>query len=62
MTLSIKNLRYPGRMIPTKEDIKKAFILINKVKELKPIQELYKNVIDKYGDDWKEILFKIDHK
>jgi len=58
MTQAVKKIRYPGRMIPTKEDIKKAFNLIEKTRKLKPIQNLYKNIIDKYGDDWKNTLFK----
>jgi len=59
MTLSIKNLRYPGRIIPTKENIKDAFLLIDKIKKLKPIQELYNNIIDKYGNNWKDVLYNI---
>jgi HEPN domain-containing protein len=58
MTLSIKNLRYPGRIIPTKENIQNAFYLIEKIKKLKPIQELYNNIIGKYGDNWKDVLYK----
>jgi len=58
MTLSIKNLRYPGRIIPTKENIKDAFYLIEKIKKLKPIQEIYNNIIGKYGDNWKDALYK----
>ena len=58
MSTSIKNLRYPGRIIPTKENINDAFCLINKIKELESIQNLYKTIIDKYGDNWKSVLFK----
>jgi len=58
MTMSIKNLRYPGRMAATKEDVEFAFELVNKTKALKPIQELYNNIIDQYGVDWKNVLFK----
>ena len=58
MTQLVKNLRYPGRMIPTKEDIKEAFNLLDKIKNFKQIQYLYNNIIDKYGDDWKNTLFK----
>jgi len=57
MTLSIKNLRYPGRIIPTKENIKDAFLLIDKIKNLKPIQDLYNKIIDKYGNNWKDVLY-----
>ena len=58
MTISVKNLRYPGRMIPSKHDIKDAFNLIEKIKTLKPIQDLYNKVIEKYGNNWKSVLFK----
>ena len=58
MTMSIKNLRYPGRMAATKEDVKFAFELVDNTKALKPIQELYNGIIAQYGVDWKNILFK----
>jgi hypothetical protein len=32
-----------------------AFILI---KKLEPIQNLYNNIIDKYGNDWKKLYLK----
>jgi len=58
MTMSIKNLRYPGRMTATKEDVEFAFELVDKTKSLKPIQELYNRIIAQYGSDWKNVLFK----
>ena len=60
MTQLVKNLRYPGRTIPTKEDIEEAINLIKTIKELKPIKELYNNLIKKYGENWEDILFRKD--
>jgi len=40
----IKNLRYPGRVIATKEDIKDGLKLINTVKNLTPIRNIFFHV------------------
>jgi HEPN domain-containing protein len=58
MTQLVQNLRYPGRMKPTKEDIKRAFSLIDSVKQLKPINNIYNNLNENFGINWKDVLFK----
>ena len=58
MTQLIKNIRYPGRTIPTKNDLSEAFELIQKIKELKPIQDIFNNLINKFGNNWESVLFK----
>jgi HEPN domain-containing protein len=57
MSALIKNIRYPGRIMPTKEDITLAFELIKKIQNLKPIQALYTAIADKHGNNWRKDLF-----
>ena len=58
MTNIIKKLRYPGRIIATKDDVRDALDLINKVKKMKPIQSLFNILIENHGENWEDILFK----
>jgi HEPN domain-containing protein len=58
MTTIVNKLRYPKRMDVTKNHINDAFCLIEKVKNLKPIQNLYNDLINKYGENWRNVLFK----
>jgi hypothetical protein len=60
MAITYKGLRYPGRLIPTQADMDFAFELTNKVKQLRPIQELLDKIILEYGKDWINILFNSD--
>ena len=55
MSMSIKNLRYPRRIIPTKEDIKNAFNLIDKVTNLKPIHDLFNKLNNGSGNNLQSI-------
>ncbi|MCL1836049.1 MAG: HEPN domain-containing protein [Treponema sp.] len=57
MTAAIKNLRYPGRIIPTDKDLSFAFALIDRVKKIEPIQKLFNILINEYGENWQEDLF-----
>jgi HEPN domain-containing protein len=61
MAITYKGLRYPGRLIPTQADMNFAFELTNKVKQLRPIQELLDKIILEYGKDWINILFNSDN-
>ena len=58
MTQAIKKIRYPGGIPATEEDVDFACNLVKKIKILQPIQQLYNSLIEKYGTDWKQALFK----
>ena len=58
MTANVNKLRYPMVMNIDKNHVKDGFSLIDKIKKLKPIQELYSGLIDKYGENWENVLFK----
>jgi len=58
MTSVVNKLRYP-KMIPiTEKHIKDGFELIDKIKSLKPIQDLYSYLNEKYGGNWRNVLFE----
>ena len=58
MASTVYKLRYPKRLSITDNYIKDGFDLIEKVKNLKPIKDLYNKLIEKYGSNWADVLFE----
>jgi HEPN domain-containing protein len=58
MEAIMNKIRYPGGIKATKKNIKDGLSLLNSIKQLEPIQDIFDTLKNKYGENWENGLFQ----